>query len=87
MCVPSCTYTDPAVEIIRGAMCQYARAWFARQPLRCNIPGQCGRDNSNYPPLPQFVCCGYVGQTKFTVYHHKVFDFACGWAVIIQISN
>ena len=28
-----------------------------------------------------------AGQTKFTVYRHKVFDFACGRAVIIQISN
>ena len=28
-----------------------------------------------------------VGQTKFTVYRHKVFNFACGLAVIIQISN
>ena len=28
-----------------------------------------------------------VGQTKFTVYRHKVFDFACGRVVIIQISN
>ena len=26
-------------------------------------------------------------QTKFTVYRHKLFDFACGQAVIIQISN
>ena len=26
-------------------------------------------------------------QTKFTVYHHRRFDFACGQAVIIQISN
>ena len=28
-----------------------------------------------------------AGQTKFTVYRHKVFDFACGQAVITQISN
>ena len=28
-----------------------------------------------------------AGQTKFTVYRHKGFDFACGRAVIIQISN
>ena len=28
-----------------------------------------------------------VGQTKFTVYRHKVFDFECGRVVIIQISN
>ena len=27
-----------------------------------------------------------AGQTKFTVYHHKIFYFACGRAVIIQIS-
>ena len=27
-----------------------------------------------------------AGQTKFTVYHHKIFCFACGRAVIIQIS-
>ena len=26
-------------------------------------------------------------QTKFTVYRHRLFDFACGQAVIIQISN
>ena len=26
-------------------------------------------------------------QTEFTVYRHKVFDFACGRAVNIQISN
>jgi hypothetical protein len=27
-------------------------------------------------------------QTKFTVYHHKEFDFACrAQAIIIQISN
>ena len=29
---------------------------------------------------------GYEGQTKFTVYRHKIFHFACGRAVIIQIS-
>ena len=23
-------------------------------------------------------------QTKFTVYRHRLFDFACGWAVIIH---
>ena len=28
-----------------------------------------------------------AGQTKFTVYRHKVFDFECGWAVIIEISD
>ncbi len=28
-----------------------------------------------------------VGQTEFTVYRHRLFDFACGRAVIIQISN
>ena len=28
---------------------------------------------------------GYEGQTKFTVYRHKIFHFACGRAVIIQI--
>jgi len=27
-----------------------------------------------------------AGQTKFTVYRHKIFYFACGRAVIIQIS-
>ena len=27
-----------------------------------------------------------AGQTKFTVYRHRFFDFACGRAVI-QISN
>ena len=29
----------------------------------------------------------WAGQTKFTVYHHNIFYFACGRAVIIQISN
>ena len=28
-----------------------------------------------------------AGQTKFTVYRHNIFYFACGRAVIIQISN
>ena len=28
-----------------------------------------------------------AGQTKFTVYCHKDFNFACGLVVIIQISN
>ena len=27
-----------------------------------------------------------AGQTKFTVYRHKIFYFECGQAVIIQIS-
>ena len=27
-----------------------------------------------------------AGQTKFTVYRHKIFYFACGRVVIIQIS-
>ena len=27
-----------------------------------------------------------AGQTKFTVYRHKIFYFACGRAVITQIS-
>ena len=26
-------------------------------------------------------------QTKFTVYRHRLFDFACGQVAIIQISN
>ena len=26
-------------------------------------------------------------KTKFTVYRHQVFDFACRWTVIIQISK
>ena len=28
-----------------------------------------------------------VWQTKFTVYRHKLFDFACRRVVVIQISN
>ena len=28
-----------------------------------------------------------AGQTKFTVYRHNIFYFACGRVVIIQISN
>jgi len=30
--------------------------------------------------------CHKAGQTKFTVYRHRIFYFACGRAVIIQIS-
>ena len=29
----------------------------------------------------------WAGQIKFTVYRHNIFYFACGQAVIIQISN
>ena len=53
-------------------------------------------------PAEQYVCtqwfiCLWIGlnnedvclvtKAKFTVYRHKVFDFVCGRAVIIQISD
>ena len=35
----------------------------------------------------QVNCNNKAGQTKFTVYRHRFFDFACGRAIIIQMSN
>ena len=45
----------------------------------------CG--DSQFKAGQRLVTLYKAGQTKFTVYRHKVFDFACGRAVIIQISN
>ena len=40
------------------------------------------------PGGPPFYYDSYKAvETKFTVYRHKVFDFACGRSVIIQIST
>jgi hypothetical protein len=37
--------------------------------------------------IRRFNSCNKAGQTEFTVYRHRLFDFACGRAVIFHISN
>jgi hypothetical protein len=57
------------------------------------IDGESAQDHSvNIRQLHNLSALRYLtsykaGQTEFTVYRHRIFDFACGRTVIIQISN